>query len=198
MKLPRLDEPQRYQGLYIFDFGEWTAVGYTAEEIATLLDSEQYRDGKVYRIHRAWPDGRMELRGVSPERFHLESGMFFYREDTQTAQSDYIQLTRLAGLVPPPCRAYVQLAELPSGDGRESRYVTALIYPAEFEDDIAAWMLDSDYAGGDFVEGGVSQVTDYYRLDKQILERAQLWSSTSGQSRSAETVLSAVRQAVQR
>lgn len=198
MKLPRLTEPQRYQGLFVFDFGDWTAVGYTAEEISALLDSEEYREGKVYRIQRAWPDGRMELRGVSSDRLHLESGLFFHRSDQSEAREDYVALLEAAKLQVPPCRTFVQLAELPTGDGGAPKYATALIYPSEFDEDISAWLLDQRYAGGDFVEGGVSQVTDYYRLDKTILEREQLWSANSARSRSAEQVLATVRHAVQR
>lgn len=198
MKLPRLDEPQRYRGLYIFDFGEWTAVGYTAEEIAALLDSEQYREGKVYRIHRAWPDGRVELRGVSNERFHLESGLLFFRAKLDDARQDYAKLIESAHVMLPPSRAFVQLAELPAENDQASKYVTALIYPAEFDEDMSAWLLEQRYEGGDFAEGGVSQVTDYYRLDKSILERDQLWSANSERSRSPEQVLATVRNAVQR
>ena len=33
MKLPALKNPELYQGLYVFDFGDHTAVGYTAEQI---------------------------------------------------------------------------------------------------------------------------------------------------------------------
>ena len=47
MKLPQLTDPDRYEGLYVFDFGEQCAVGYTASEIAVLLESERYRNGKV-------------------------------------------------------------------------------------------------------------------------------------------------------
>ena len=61
MKMPELTSADKYAGLYVFDFGEQAAVGYTAEEIAVLLESEKYRTGKVYRIHRALPDGTMEL-----------------------------------------------------------------------------------------------------------------------------------------
>ncbi|MBM4025140.1 MAG: hypothetical protein FJ280_06975, partial [Planctomycetes bacterium] len=64
MKLPRLEKPDRYQGLYVFDFGDHTGVGFTAEEAAELLESERYKEGKVYKIQRAFPDGRMELRAV--------------------------------------------------------------------------------------------------------------------------------------
>ena len=89
MILPRVDDPQKLAGLYVYDFGEWTTVGYTAEEIAILLEHEIYRDGKVYKIHRASPDGQFELRGVSPQRFNAESGMFFHRAELDPARQDF-------------------------------------------------------------------------------------------------------------
>jgi len=89
MKLPKLDKPDRYKGLYIFDFGDHAAVGFTAEEVAELLESERYGEGKVYKIHRAYPDGRLELKGVPPETFQLESGMIFYATLAETAQGDF-------------------------------------------------------------------------------------------------------------
>lgn len=197
MKLPQLDDPARYQGLYVFDFGDWTAVGYTAAEVAMLLESEQYRDGKVFRIHRAAPDGQMELRGVSPERFLLESGMFFNRQDLATAREDFARLSELSEQRRPPCRAKLQLAD--RGPAAEhDRYVTALIYPAEYDDDVARWLLDLDYAGGDTVEGGASHVTNHYEQQLDLVDRTQLWSSTSTPSRSHEEVLASVRSAVQR
>ena len=33
MKIPRVEQPQKYRGLYIFEFDGWTGLGYTAEEI---------------------------------------------------------------------------------------------------------------------------------------------------------------------
>ncbi len=67
MKLPKLQKPERYVGLYIFDFGEHTGVGFTAQEVAELLESEKYKNGKVYKIHKAYPDGKLELKGVRAE-----------------------------------------------------------------------------------------------------------------------------------
>ncbi len=101
MILPHVDNPPRLCGLYVYDFGDWTAVGYTAEEIAILLDDVTCRGGTVYKIHRATPDGRMELRGVSPRRFNLESGMFFhgYRRITIPAdEGDFITHRHSAGI----------------------------------------------------------------------------------------------------
>lgn len=197
MKLPELDQPHRYRGLYLFDFGEWTAVGYTAEEVALLLEHEAYRSGKAYRIVRATPDGQMELKGVSPERFQVESGMFFNRNDLAAAREDFVILTRLAQERGAPCRAFVHLADR-GPDAELYRYVTALIYPAEYDDDMASWLLAAEYAGGDLAEGGISHVSNYHAEPKIILERQQLWSQPAIPSRSPEQVLSSVRQAVQR
>ena len=107
MKLPALENSSCYRGLYVYDFGEWTAVGYTAEEIAVLLESEAYAHGQVYRIQRIQPDGSMELRGVSAERFKLESGLFS-GGPRATKEADFRSLLSAAQhspLVPaPPCR----------------------------------------------------------------------------------------------
>jgi hypothetical protein len=192
-----VDQPRRYEGLYVFDFGEWTAVGYTAEEIAVLLESEAYSGGKVYKIHRASPDGSMELRGVSRQRFLAESGMFFYRGALQPARADFNALCDVGRQAPPPCRAAVQLAER-SAVGGPNRFVTALIYPAECDDEVGRWLIEIDFGGGDLAEGGPSHVSNYYGEQKNILERQQLWSNRAISSRSREQVLSSVRRAVQR
>lgn len=196
MKLPALETPDHYRGLYVYDFGDWTAVGYTAEEIAILLESSEHTGGKVYRIVRATPDGQMELRGVAPERFAAESGMFFNRTDFEAARADFATL-RALGEAGTPCRAVLHLADRGIHEG-VARYVVGLIYPAEYDDDVAAWLLDAGYAGGDTVEGGISHVSDYYAQHAKILERQQLWSRSSTSSRTADEVLGSVRRAVQR
>ncbi len=196
MKLPQVDQPQRLAGLYVYDFGEWVAVGYTAEEIEVLLEDKNYGGGKVYKIHRAHPDGQFELQGVAPERFHLESGMFFYRENLDAARADFETLRRVAQTTAPPCRAFVHLTDTKAAG--PSRYVTALIFPAEHEDSVGRWLLEIDYRGGDLAEGGISHVTNYYEQEKTILDRAQLWGHATIASRSPEEVLANVRRAVQR
>ena len=197
MRLPELTEPGRYAGLYVFDFGEWSAVGYTLDEVAMLLESERYADGKVYKIHRVTPDGQMELRGVARERFLLESAMCFTRDDAEPARDDFAQLKAAAEQTPPPCRAALYLADR-GAEAQAQRYVTTMIYPAEFEDEVGRWLLDVGYQGGDMAEGGPSHVTNYDEDDKRVLERAQLWSKTAIPSRSPDQVFASVRQAVQR
>ena len=196
MRLPHVANPTRFRGLYVYDFGDWTAVGYTAEEIAILLEDQRWRGGKVYKIHRANPDGQMELRGVSARRFNVESGIFFYRSELEPAERDFQELRVAAEHSPPPCRAFLQLADRELDTPQ--RYVTALIFPAEYEDEIGHWLTAIAFSGGDVAEGGTSHVTNYYAQEKTLLERQQLWSQPAIPSRSPQEVLASVRQAVQR
>ncbi len=196
MKLPAVDNPPRYQGLYLFDFGEWTSLGYTADEIAVLLEDPQYAEGRVYKVHAASPDGQFSLRGVSRERFSQESGMMFYRAERADAERDMADLEALAEENLPPARAFAHLADRGEAAG-PARYVLGLIYPAEHDDEFGRWLLDADYQGGDFVEGGPSVVSNYYDDQPRVLRRAQLWSR-HGEPRSAEMIRATVRQAAQR
>jgi hypothetical protein len=193
MKLPKLEKPDRYQGLYVFDFGDHVGVGFTAEEVAELLESERYRDGKVYKIHRAYPDGRLELKGVPAERFQLEAGMFFYCHDEATARADFKRLVNLAVRAAPPCRAKVQLARY-----ADDRYAVAAIYPAEYDDEISSWLLEGEYRTAGEVEGGVGAVERYYQAKPEILDRHQLFGAGETVSRTGEELLVSTARAVQR
>lgn len=193
MKLPKLEKPDRYEGLYVFDFGDHAGVGFTADEVAELLDSEQHREGKVYRIHRAFPDGRLELRGVPTTRFQLEAGMLFYADAETTARNDFACLTDLASRSTPPCRAKVHLVRYAA-----DRYAVALIYPAEYDDQISSWLLEGNYRTEGPVDGGVGAVERYYREAPEILERQQFFGASEPASRTGAELFGAVARAVQR
>lgn len=194
MRLPELESPQGYTGLYVFDFGDHVALGYTADEIAVLLESEEYADGKVYRIDRALPDGTMELQGMARETFESEDGLLFYRSSLERARADYDELSRLAEDDPPPCRMKAQLAQI---GGANYPHLTAIIFPAESTHAVSDWMNRIGFEGGEFVEGGRSQVTDYYAAQPTVIDRRQFWPA-SGDSRPAEEVLATTHLAVQR
>jgi len=193
MKLPRLEKPDRYEGLYVFDFGDHVGVGFTAEEVAELLESERYEAGKAYKIHRAYPDGRLELKGVSAEKFQLEAGMFFSSRDEATARADFKRLVNLAVRIAPPCRAKVHLARY-----ADDRYVVALIYPAEYDDEVSSWLLEGEYRTKGEAEGGVGAVERYYQAKPEILDRHQLFGVSENVSRTGEELLVATARAVQR
>ena len=193
MKLPELEKPDRYVGLYIIDFGDHTGLGFTAQEVAEILESERYKDCKVYKIHNACPDGKLELKGVNRQVFDLESGMFFYLNILQTARQDFKKLVDLAVTSSPPCRAKVHLAKY-----SEDKFCVALIYPAEFDNEISSWLLDCDYQTAGPAEGGTGAVERYYSSGAQILERHQLFGQLEIQSRTGEELLASLQLAVQR
>jgi len=209
MKLPVLKKADKYVGLYVVDFGESSSVGFTADEVAEILDSEKYKDCKVYKIHRAYPEGRMELKGVRKETFELEAGMIFYEDNEADAKSDFKALINIAIQSAPPCRAKVQLAKYKATEiysHREHRghrdinekFVTALIYPAEYDDEVSRWLLDNDYKTKGAVEGGVAAVERYYQAKPEIIRRHQLFSQSVIESRTGEELLANLKVAIQR
>jgi hypothetical protein len=193
MRLPKLEKPDKYVGLYIFDFGDHVGVGFTADEVAELLESEKYGDGKVYKIHRAYPDGKLELKGVPAERFQLEAGMFFYAPDLETARQDFDRLFNLAVTSSPPCRAKLHLAR-----HSDDKFVVALIYPAEYDDEVSAWLLDGQYMTSGAAEGGAGAVQRYYDSGAEILDRQQLFGRSQQLSRTGDELLASLKVAVQR
>jgi len=192
MKLPKLQKPEKYAGLYIFDFGDHAGVGFTAEEVAELLESEKYKNGKVYKIHRAYPDGRLELKGVPAQTFQLEAGMFFYSNALETARGDFKKLVGLAVGTAPPCRAKVHLAK-----HDDDKFAVVLIYPAEYDDEVSSWLLDGQYKTSGAAEGGIEAVQRYYDYKPEILDRHQLFGKSESISRTGQELLAGLKLAVQ-
>lgn len=191
MKLPELKEVDKYVGLYVVDFGDHSSTGFTDAEVAELLESEQFADAKVYKIVRAQPDASLELKGVPAETFQLEMGLFFYAADEITAREDYARLLTWADTQPAPARAKVHLAN--DGD----TYVTALIYPAEYDDAFSRWLLEGQYRTAGAVEGGAGPVHSYYR-QFTVTERSQLWPTESGDALQGAALLEATHNAIVR
>jgi len=193
MKLPKLQNSEKYIGLYIFDFGDHTGVGFTAEEVAELLESEKYKHNKVYKIHRAYPDGTIELKGVPSQTFHLEAGMFFYSNALESSREDFKKLVCLADKITSPCRAKLHLSKYV-----DDKYVVALIYPAEYDDELSSWLLDGQYKTSGAVEGGIGTVQKYFDYEPEILERHQLFAKSELKSRTGRELLGSLKLAVQR
>jgi len=193
MKLPQPDNPADYVGLYVIDFGDQCSMGYTAEEVAVLLESQRYAHVKVYKIYRAQPDGTLDMTGVARERFSLESGIFFDCRDADSGRRDYQRLEQWARQQPPPCRTQLQMACRADG-----RLLIALIYPAEYEQEMGCWMRDSGFRGSGAADAGPSQVSRYYQSDNELLDRCQLWPLASLQTRDRAELWANVGRALQR
>ena len=193
MKLPELQDVKKYVGLYVVDFGDGCSVGFTAVEVAEILESEKYSECKVYKIHNAYPDSRIELKGVPRETFELEAGMFFYSQNLSDGEKNFKELTNLAIKSAAPSRAKVHLAKYDS-----DRFVAALIYPAEFDDEFSRWLLDNDFRTRGAAAGGVGAVQQYYDSGCEVLQRQQLLGAEAIESRTGVELLANLKQAVQR
>jgi hypothetical protein len=193
MKLPEIKNADKYTGLYVVDFGGHSSVGFAAEEVAELLESEKFQDIKVYKIYRAYADGKMEIKGIPNEIFQLEAGMFFYESDEASARNDYKKLVSTAISNTPPTKAKVHLAKY-----SDDKFVTALIFPAEQNDEISRWLLDVDYKTQGLAEGGIDAVKQYYNAAPEILERHQLFNQTQIDVLTGERLLAATKKALVR
>jgi hypothetical protein len=89
----------------------------------------------------------------------------------------------------------LHLAQTKSQQGTE--YVTALIYPAEYDEEVASWLTKNNYKGGELATGGASEVNTYYRHYSKI-DSFQLWGVLDGTARDAADVLANVGRAVVR
>ena len=193
MKLPQIKNPDKYIDLYVVDFGDHSGVGFTADEVAGLLESEKFKDIKVYRIYNAYPDGKMELKGVPNEIFQLEAGMFFYETDEIAARGDFKRLINSAVETTPPAKAKVHLAKY-----SDEKFATAIIFPAEYNDQISRWLLDIDYKTAGSAEGGTEAVKRYYADSPEILERHQLFNQQQIESLTGAQLLAATKTALVR
>jgi hypothetical protein len=193
MKIPQINNPDKYVDLYVVDFGDHSGTGFTADEVAELLESEKFKDVKVYRIYKAYPDGKVELKGVPSGTFQLEVGMFFYEFDETIARSDYKKLISSAVKTAPPAKAKVYLAKY-----SDDKFVTAIVFPAEYNDQISRWLLDIDYKTAGAAEGGIEAVKRYYTDEPEILERHQLFSQEQIESLTGAELLAATKTALVR
>ncbi len=171
MNLPRVNQPDRYIGLYVFDFGEHANVGYTAGEIATLLAQAEFSDGKAYEICRVDEDGLFFLRGLLGQSWQAEEVMAFLRGDAAKAQLDYQAIISLAESDPLNCAAELVLTEVYEF---QLSHVTAIIYKSANANIVTQWLSRVGFDGGDEVMCGAevrSQVMSEHniRIANQLL-----------------------------
>lgn len=193
MNLPQINNAEKFQGLYVIDFGEYSSVGFTAGEVAELLESEKFSHVKVYKIYKAYQDGKMELKAVSHSLFNLEKGIFFYSFDEKSARKDYKGLVSVAVSKAPPCRAKVHLAKY-----SDAKFVTAIVYPAEYDDQVSDWLLEADYKSSGPAQGGAEAVELYYRDKPDVLKHHQLFADELVESKNTEQLLADINKPLQR
>ena len=118
--------------------------------------------------------------------------MFFDSQDLESAERDYKALIDLAVRMAPPCRGKVHLAQYD-----DAKFVTAFIYPAEYDDDVSSWLIEGDYKTAAAAEAGTSAVQRYYDSDVEIIQRHQLFAQADLVSRTGDQLLLSLKLAVQ-
>ena len=195
MKLPTLITPELYQGLYVFDFGERVAVGYTAEEIEVLLGSPEHNNGRAYKIHHATAEGELSLRGLSRLDVNVREGMVFYRASADAARADFEALKQSARVSAPPAVLHWRLG---SDSASELPECTVLSYSAEASDRMGRWLEAIGFAGGDQVEAGAHLADFFDRPDTVEHDHLAIAPDPRYHSRPAAEVLANVHRPIQR
>jgi hypothetical protein len=194
-KLPALSDPVRYAGLYIFDFGDHVSVGYTAEEIEYLLADPKYADGAVYKIYRAHPDGTLEIRSIEPLAWGSWTGMVFRFANRKSANEGFEHFKKISSNIQPPEDFEIILVEL---KGEDWPFAIVMRYKQEFEDELARWMIEIDYALGHDVEGGRSSVDEVLKIGTEVLREQIGAVNDFRRSRSRAEVQESVDRDIQR
>ena len=116
MNLPKLQNPQLYQGLYVLDHGHQVAVGYTAEEIELLQSADECLGAQIYYIHHATVEGQLSLKGIAKIDSARKETLCFIRNEVSATKLDFQQLKQLVMLNPP--LMYPVLVLLPTESSR--------------------------------------------------------------------------------
>ncbi len=195
MRIPPLKSPERYVGLFVFDFGDHTSVGYTVEEIAILRRQPKYANGVAYSVQAADESGRMELCGLSAERLCTEEGLIHGYKETDAARLSYDCLQDLAEDHPLPARVRLELAEY---HAHRAPHVVVLMYPAYAAGLIGDWLRRSGFDGGDVVTAGASEIASYRASNSLRIASCELPGRIDYTPRDEAEVLADVHLPVQR
>jgi hypothetical protein len=195
MKLPAVPNPQKYAGLYIYDFGTHTAIGYTAAEIRILRESAAFRNGTAYEIYRVSAGGAFELRGATDSRLTAREAVCFLRRHEAGARKDFDALRRTAEASPVPCAVQMQLATVKDF---EPPHVTALLYAVAASAALSGWLEGCGLHAGDQVIGGTDVHHTFLAAEARRIDTCQLTALLDYEDRPADEVLQTTDQAVQR
>jgi len=195
MRLPAIQEPERYVGLYVYDFGTHVAIGYTAAEVGHLRSSELHRQGMAYQIYRVDEAGVLELRGVLDARLAGMEAVCFLRANPSMARRDFDTITATAAECPLPCAAELHVASL---DAFHPPHVTAITYGASATDAISGWLIKHGGRLGDQVVAGLDVFMEFAGSTGERIESCHLPALLDYSDRPAQEVLQAVHQPIQR
>lgn len=195
LTLPPIRDPERYEGLFAYDFGTHVSVGFTAGEILILRQSPEYCGGTALQIYRVNDRGGMELRGIQDSMLLGRDCICFLQSSEMKAREDYDRMVRAARERPLSSTVEARLVRsyvfsLPN--------LTALLFPAWAVDRVGAWLSLLDWSPGDRVISGTEALASMDPGKGLTIDTCSLAARDIVQDRDAEQVLASVSQAFQR
>ena len=189
MKIPPLQQPERYAGSYLLDLGDRVCVGYTADEVAVLLETEECRSATAYLIHRVDERGNVELVGVSTKDVVRRDILIFAFDSPDAARTAFSCLRRLAAKTPAPCPCSMELTDF---DGVEPSHVISLTFPQAASGQLSAWLERNEFDAGDRVFGGPQTLSQYQAAAPTPIAQCLLATTFDHKSRSREELLASL------
>jgi hypothetical protein len=195
MRLPSLTKPAKYVGLFAIDFDEWVSVGYTAEEVQTLLALPQFALAHAYRIHRVDKAGRVELAGWDVRHLPREEVIVLACQSEDAASTNFDVLVKRAQDVPPPCAVTIELAHAP---GNDPPHVVRLRYAQHASPQVSAWLSAAPLVGETAPSAGTLDSMRARGGGGEVLAVHQAAAPAELAPRDKADLLRTVRQPVQR
>ncbi len=192
---PVISDPQRYAGLYAYDFDGHISYGYTANETALLKKTPEYAKGQALLIVSVDLEGRMALRGVSLDELSVEEGMIFAHNTAESAATSFDTLRQLADETPVPHPVRVESAVWTDHD---PPHAVVLSYRSHASQNISHWLLNVGFDGGDHVSCGIAELSDFRIANPDHITTCDLRTRFRYTSRPEREVLDSVHLPVQR
>jgi len=188
-------DARRYAGLYVVQFAHGVSVGYTADEVATLLREPEHREIVVYRVHRVDEVGRFELAGVEARDLGGLESMIFASRDAAQARRDLATLQRLAADTPLPVGVRAELVDLIDID---PPHAVCLLYTQPASTMVSDWLMAVGFAGGERVIGGPEAERIRAEAGGEPIASVLLPAQIRHVSRSRDEVLATIHEPLQR
>jgi hypothetical protein len=191
----RQESPIHLVGLYAYDFGPRTSIGYTADEVVLLSQHPEHIGGTILRVQSVDTEGRCALRGVTSIDLSAESAMLFGHGESGAARETYDALVIAAKDDPPSCPVTIELGEL---TGDDATFGVMLIYRAHSEHMVSCWLTGRSVTCGDRVVGGAGVLGARRSSDWSVESTGHLTCRLGFTTRDAGDVLASVGKPFQR
>lgn len=158
-------------GRFVIRLAGQTQTGLAAHQVLVLLKTPEGRDAEIFRIHRVFEDGKMELVGVSPGQFKQQNCLLIRKSDVRAARLDFDAIRDAAVRNAPPCRIELQLGHMKSAD---PPHFVAMIFPNVCSDAVAAWKRALGRDVDDPIDADADALASMQSNDVQVVLRKVL------------------------